>query len=270
MLICVDPSNHEVTSCDTSHLFPPRAYWKVQQNFIITKMWRTSRCYRSYGFKKLQKNLILFTTSMLRSTCQCSEIIQPIKSLILCCKVCSANPGCLCVPLVITFYSLRFFCPLFSSRIYSGGCFSILNIFLSEYFIDLGKLFGYSVTNMSRGNRICSETSYVWGERSTRPSLTEKRVFKESISKRYRPTATILFLHIWSQDFNFILNLDHCVKTQEKNKNSCTELSDFFLILTEIKHRRHCLQIIEIQWKAAPSFLVSQLFSPENKCCFSL
>lgn len=144
LLICVDPSNHEVTSCDTSHLFPPRAYWKVQQNFIITKMWRTSRCYRSYGFKKLQKNLILFTTSMLRSTCQCSEIIQPIKSLILCCKVCSANPGCLCVPLVIGFYSLRFFCPLFSSRIYSGGCFSILNIFLSEYFIDLGKLFGYS------------------------------------------------------------------------------------------------------------------------------
>lgn len=174
---------------------------------------------------------------MLRSTCQCSEIIQPIKSLILCCKVCSANPGCLCVPLVIGFYSLRFFCPLFSSRIYSGGCFSILNIFLSEYFIDLGKLFGYSVTNRSRGNRICSETSYVWGERSTRPSLTEKRVFKESISKRYRPTGTILFLHIWSQDFNFILNLDHCVKTQEKNKNSCTELSDFFLILTEIKHR---------------------------------
>lgn len=276
MLICVDPSNHEVTSCDTSHLFPPRAYWKVQQNFIITKMWRTSRCYRSYGFKKLQKNLILFTTSMLRSTCQCSEIIQPIKSLILCCKVCSANPGCLCVPLVIGFYSLCFFCPLFSSRIYSGGCFQYFKHFLIRMLYWSGKIIWLqcSSTNRSHGNRICSETSYVWGERSTRPSLTEKRVFKESISKRYRPTGTILFLHIWSFGwiFGFILNLDHCVKTQEKNKNSCTNMCRtlWFFFWFWLKSSTDCLQIIEIQWKAAPSFLVSQLFSPENKCCFSL
>lgn len=78
---------------------------------------------------------------MLRSTCQCSEIIQPIKSLILCCKVCSANPGCLCVHW--SFTQCIFPALYFQAGFILGAVFSILNIFLSEYFIDLGKLFGY-------------------------------------------------------------------------------------------------------------------------------
>lgn len=119
-----------------------------------------------------------------------------------------------------------FFLPFIFKQDLFWGLFQYFKHFLIRILYWSGKIIWLqcSSTNRSHGNRICSETSYVWGERSTRPSLTEKRVFKESISKRYRPTGTILFLHIWSQDFNFILNLDHCVKTQEKNKNSCTNM----------------------------------------------
>lgn len=133
-----------------------------------------------------------------------------------------------------TGYSLllsAFFLPLFSSRIYSGGCFQYFKHFLIRILYWSGEIIWLQCfsTNRSRGNQIRSETSYVWGERSTRPSVTEKLVFKESISKKYRPTITTLFLHIWSFDciFGFILNLDHCVKTQEKIRilaQTCAEL----------------------------------------------
>lgn len=131
----------------------------------------------------------------------------------------------------LVFYSVRFSCPLFSSRIYSGGCFQYFKHFLIRILYWSGEIIWLqcSGTNRSHGNRIRSETSYVWGERSTRPSLTEKWVWKQSISKKYRPTGTTLFLHIWSFGwiFGFILNLDHCVKTQEKIRilaQTCAEL----------------------------------------------